>query len=558
MPKILSSHETEPVRAEPAQRARHLSLLLDAQGFPAEALPDSEVLGPALGRGESLLERIHEDDRSAFALRLRRASCGDHVHPLASRVTPLKGHRRFTFEPVEEGVRVIVRPIKEGELDSLLATAQYEKDWTSMTLQSVCRVQRLAVLGLDPRTVFDCLLREFLRLTNSEYGFIGEVLYSEEKQQKYLRAHAITNIAWDNATRTYYEEHAPKGLEFFNLDTLFGSVIRSGKAVITGDPMRDPRSGGMPDGHPAMRSFMGLPLTDSDGMVGMLGIANGRDGYSESMRAQIEPLLTTAAQLIRVLQARRAHVEAEAELSHSEEARHRLELAHIARVASAGELAASLAHELNQPLCAIVTNARAAQRMQNNNRTEGLHDTLCDIVSDAQRAGGIITRMREFMRKRQVRHEELDINEVILDFVTMLKNVDPIRSSVIETRLAPDLPRVWADKVQIEQVLLNLIRNGQEAMEDLPLDDRRLVVETSMERTTSVSVTVTDEGPGIALEEAERLFDPFYTQKKDGLGMGLPISRTIIEAHGGSLIVANPGQPGARFQFSLVLEAPCL
>ncbi|MEM7235742.1 MAG: YmdB family metallophosphoesterase, partial [Planctomycetota bacterium] len=213
-------------------------------------------------------------------------------------------------EIVNAGAVVVTAYVAaDGERSALLAKVQYEKDWAKSVLQSVCRIQRLAVKGADPKKVFDCLLGEFLRLTDSEYGFIGEVFYSKEKRQKYLKTRAITNIAWDQATRVFYEEHAPDGLEFFNLDTLFGHVIRTEETVLSNAPGRDPRAGGLPPGHPAMSCFLGLPLADQDGMVGMVGLANSREGYSEKVIAQLEPLLNAGAQLLRAHRAQLAEAE---------------------------------------------------------------------------------------------------------------------------------------------------------------------------------------------------------------------------------------------------------
>ena len=169
---------------------------------------------------------------------------------------------------------------------------------------SVTGVRRLIDGGASTGEVFDFLLTEFLEVTRSEYGFIGDVLVGDEGRP-YLKTHAITNIAWNEETRSFYDEHAPQGLEFYNLRSLFGSVITSTRPVIANDPASDPRSCGLPDGHPAMLCFLGVPLIDAEGMVGMLGVANRPGGYDEELVAAIDPLTSTTARLLRDYRAQR-------------------------------------------------------------------------------------------------------------------------------------------------------------------------------------------------------------------------------------------------------------
>ncbi|KAF0103837.1 MAG: PAS/PAC sensor hybrid histidine kinase [bacterium] len=168
-------------------------------------------------------------------------------------------------------------------------------------LSAITRSQANFIHTSDTRQAFDDLLRDILDLTGSEYGFIGEV--HQREGQPYLKTHAITNIAWNEETRRFFTEHAPQGMEFTNLNTLFGAALRSGEPVIANDPARDPRSGGLPPGHPALRSFLGLPIHMGGAMVGMLGIANRRDGYDQGLIDWLDPLSSTIGQLF---EARRA------------------------------------------------------------------------------------------------------------------------------------------------------------------------------------------------------------------------------------------------------------
>ena len=156
-------------------------------------------------------------------------------------------------------------------------------------------------MGADTGLLFDGLLSNFLKLTNSEYGFIGERLI-RPSGQPFLKTHAITNIAWDKATLAFYEEHAPKGMEFDKMDCLFGYVIRTGRTLISNDPKTDPRAGGTPEGHPALKAFMGIPLILGDKHLGMVGIANRPGGYDAELFRYINPLISSTVALIHAAQ----------------------------------------------------------------------------------------------------------------------------------------------------------------------------------------------------------------------------------------------------------------
>ncbi|MDO8673727.1 MAG: PAS domain S-box protein [Dehalococcoidia bacterium] len=164
-------------------------------------------------------------------------------------------------------------------------------------LAAISATQSQFITDADPSVVFDDLLRNMLALTQSEYGFIGEILHTAS-DEPYLRSFAITNVAWDEASRRFYEEHAPAGLEFRNLKTLFGAVITSGKPVIANDPSTDERRGGVPSGHPGLRSFLGLPLYSGSELVGMAGLANRPDKYDAGIVAYLQPLLATCGNII--------------------------------------------------------------------------------------------------------------------------------------------------------------------------------------------------------------------------------------------------------------------
>lgn len=226
-------------------------------------------------------------------------------------------------------------------------------------------------------------------------------------------------------------------------------------------------------------------------------------------------------------------------------------LAQVTRMQAMGELAAAIAHEVNQPLTAIVTNANFSLRQlrgSSPNLAE-LRTAITEIVGDGARASAVITRIRSLLRKQTPGRVQLDINEIIREVISLLRNELTRNRVYLGTELSAQLPRVQGDPVQLQQVLINLIMNAVEAMRISREEPRRLSIR-STRNADGVLVQVQDSGPGIESEHAERIFEPFFTTKAEGTGMGLAISRSIIESHGGQLSLVSDSQ-GAVFQFLL-------
>jgi C4-dicarboxylate-specific signal transduction histidine kinase len=231
----------------------------------------------------------------------------------------------------------------------------------------------------------------------------------------------------------------------------------------------------------------------------------------------------------------------------------RQELTHIGRVSALGELTASLAHELSQPLTAILSNAQAAQLLLEADVVdlEKVRELLSDIVAEDKRAGAVIHRLRVLLKKGDPEFVSLDVNDIVGEVAWLMRRDAIIRNVPISLELAADLPRVRGDRVQLQQVVLNLVLNGLEAMREPGAGDRTLVIRTARDGTAAVAVAVRDSGIGIDEKELDRLFQPLYTTKAEGLGMGLAIARTIVDAHGGQLGAANNVHGGATFHFTL-------
>ena len=237
-----------------------------------------------------------------------------------------------------------------------------------------------------------------------------------------------------------------------------------------------------------------------------------------------------------------------------EEARQRqAELAHVLRVSAMGEMAAGLAHELNQPLAAIVNYARGcARRLADAGAAPDLLAALDGIANEALRAGDVVRGLKRVIRKEPPRVSHIDLNEVARDAVVLIGSEAGERGVNLRLELEPDLPGLRADRIQIEQVILNLVRNAVDA---ITTGAGIVCLRTARCDGHMVRAEVADTGEGIAPEWRERVFAPFFTTKSNGLGMGLSISRTIIEAHGGRLWVEPNADAGATFTFTLPLEA---
>ena len=247
-------------------------------------------------------------------------------------------------------------------------------------------------------------------------------------------------------------------------------------------------------------------------------------------------------------------------LAETEALQQREELGHLSRVAVMGELAASIAHELNQPLSGIISNASAGQRFIDRGDVDlgELRDLLADIVTDGRRAGDVIRSVQSMVKKGAPVRQRVNLNDLVMDVVRMVNPDAVLHSCEMETLLEPNLPAIEADPIQLQQVLINLVINALDAMRDIPLGRRKVVIATERNADGAIRMSVRDYGVGISEEDRERLFDHFFTTKAKGLGMGLGIVRSIVESHGGTVATENVDGEGARFCFTLPTSGAAL
>ena len=233
------------------------------------------------------------------------------------------------------------------------------------------------------------------------------------------------------------------------------------------------------------------------------------------------------------------------------------ELAHVTRVATLGEMTASIAHEINQPLAAVVNNASACLRWLAGQapNLEEARQSAALIIADGHRAGEIISRIRALAKKAPPRKDRVNINETILEVIALARSEVQRNRASLQTQLSSDVPLILGDRIQLQQVILNLIINAIEAMSGITEGPRELQVVTGKDELRGVVVTVRDSGPGLDPDILDHLFTAFYTTNPQGMGMGLAISRSIIEAHGGRLWATANKHRGATFQFTLPVDA---
>jgi C4-dicarboxylate-specific signal transduction histidine kinase len=229
------------------------------------------------------------------------------------------------------------------------------------------------------------------------------------------------------------------------------------------------------------------------------------------------------------------------------------ELAHVVRVTTMGELAASIAHEVNQPLTAIIANANAGLRWLSTNppNLAEAHETFDRILHSAQHASDVVGRIRTLLKKSQPEPREQDVNDLVRDVLSIVDNTLIKHGIEVRLELSDAVPSVLGDRVQLQQVILNLLMNGVEAMDAVTDRKRRLVLASSVLESTQVAVTVRDAGIGVEPAAFSKLFNPFFTTKPAGMGMGLSVSRTIVKNHGGDLWATPNDGPGVTFHVTL-------
>jgi signal transduction histidine kinase len=418
--------------------------------------------------------------------------------------------------------------------------------------------RRRAEVLLGERLRFETLLSEQV----ATFSRISPVDVDREIQRALRRIADLLGVDWGNLTeysddsRTARVTHSwvaegvgpqPPAIRFEEIPWVVtrlrrGELVRFSK--IEELPEREAAVDRQTYRRLGIKSQVAVPLTVEGAVVGALAFSTvgtervWRDEFVQRLHLLGDVFANT-------LSRRRSEMEGQ---------RLRQDLAHVGRVSTMGELTASLAHELNQPLTAILSNAQAAQRILASDKADlaDIRDILGDIVEDDKRAGEVIHRLRGFLKKSNLELSTLDIGELVSQVARLVSSDAILRNVSIRLELAPGLPPVCGDRVQLQQVILNLLMNGLDAMRESGEGERTLVLRTlRADPPASVVVAVEDSGVGIDEADLDHVFHAFYTTKPEGLGMGLAIARSIVEAHGGRLEARNNPERGATFSFTL-------
>jgi PAS domain S-box-containing protein len=474
---------------------------------------------------EQRLQRVHPEDRARFQLTIDRAVAEQSDYDVEFRILPPHAPGRY--------IHSVGRPIL-GSSGKLVQFVGISMDITES--KQAEEAFRFIVVGTAATTgsdFFQSLVQHMAQALRARYAFVTTC-----DDQKHARTLAFwkgdgfgENFEFDIADtpceKVLHGElcHYRQGLQgLFPLD----KVLADWQA----------------------ESYLGLPMLDrSNRVIGHIAILDDR-AMEADLRA-IDLLKIFASRAAAELKRQRAEDELQAALQERERLRQELaNLAHLNRVSTVGELAASLAHEIKQPIGAAVTNADACVRLLDRAQPDigDAREAALEMAKDARRAAEIIDRVRSLYQKGSSQLETIEVNEVISEMVVMLQNEADRHSVRIRTDLAGELPAVMADRVQLQQVLMNLMINGIEAMLD---SSGELTIKSKLADDGQLLISVTDTGVGLPTEKADQVFNPFFTTKSQGTGLGLAITRSIVESHGGRIWATGNSGGGATFFFTL-------
>ena len=412
------------------------------------------------------------------------------------------------------------------------------------TLQTLYQCNQALVHATDEYELLQAACRILVDAGGLRMAWVG---YRELDLEKSIRpvAQAGYDEGYVESVKATWEDtergHGPAG-----------TAIRTGKPTWTKNIETDPsiapwRAEALKRGY---CSNISLPLMSDGKPFGALTLyAEEPDAFNERAIEQFTELADNLAYGVMALRTREERSRAERALHEAQ-----AELAHVTRVLAMGELTASIAHEVNQPLAAIVANANAGFRWLANPtpNLDEARDAISRIVRDGNRASDVIRRIRALVQKGDTEKTLLNINEVIQEVVSLTHSEIQKSGVLLKMNLAASLPRVSGDRIQLQQVILNLVMNGIEAMNTVTDRPREMVIRSSPHESDQLLVAVQDSGIGIDRQNLDKIFDTFYTTKSQGMGMGLAISRSIVENHGGRLWAVPNDGPGATFQFTLL------
>lgn len=399
------------------------------------------------------------------------------------------------------------------------------------------------------KEISENLLLALLEITNCEYGFMGEVLY-DDSGHRYLKTHAISNIAWDEESRKFYDKNSPNGMEFRNLKTLFGQVLTTKKTVISNNPITDNRAGGLPEGHPALNSFLGVPIYYGDVFIGMYGLANRKGGFDEALTEFLEPYNISYGV---ILNARRA------DIANKETAKELYKAKKIAEQANKAksQFLSSMSHELRTPLNAVIGFSQVL-KINPNDLSENQVSNVTEILNAGNHLLSLINDILELTNieagRVELNVEPVNLKLIYDECIALILPLASTKNITVECDPKFDLEAVvLVDKVRVRQVLLNLLSNAVK----YNVEGGSVKVNCELLDNSNYRVSVKDTGKGIAEEYHDSVFTEFERLGEEvgsieGTGIGLVITKELVELMGGSISFESKIGQGSKFWVDLL------
>jgi PAS domain S-box-containing protein len=485
---------------------------------------------------EQRLERIHPEDRARWQEVIDRAIDEKSDYEVDFRIVLPSGAVRYVY--------TVGHPVLAASGD-LLEFVGSSIDVTERKRGKALREGESRILEMIARDApLEEILENLVRVVEAQFaGLLSSVLLLDEDGQ-HVRHGASVSLPKDYTK-------AIDGLSIGPKAGSCGTAMYRREPVVVTDILQDP----LWEPYRGVAEVYGLRACWSTPILKHSGEALG--SFAMYYREPRSPSLAETQAL--KMATHLAGIAIERKQAHEERERLRqaqADLAHINRVTTMGELTASLAHEIKQPIAAALTDARTCLRWLHRDQpdTAEASEAARRIVAGATRAADIISRISLLFKKEALERESVDVNELIQEMIVLLRSEANRHSIVIRGELGDGLPKIMADRVQLQQVLMNLMLNGIEAMKDMAAQGE-LTVTSQQDDNHQLLISVGDTGVGLEPDQAKQIFNAFFSTKPQGTGMGLPISRSIIESHGGRLWAAANSGPGATFQFTLPNEA---